>query len=213
MTKIIIRLINICHEFAQTHDTLCVCTHTVCVMTLYKLMTHYAMTSCKFMTHMSVFFIQNQAHISICAFNCKLKVGMGTIFCENLIAVSFILMEILTRQFRHEFVGLVSRHENVGYERLCVCVRACLCTCVFLCAPQYEKSHFIVTFTPREENDVVGMIQIYEAHRVELQDFGQQISDAFMKNTKLILLPATGISESDNSHQPDDNEDYTMDTS
>ena len=77
---------------------------------------------------------------------------------------------------------------------VCVCVYACLCTCVFLCAPQYEKTNFIVTFTPREENDVVDMIQIYEALHVALQDFGQQIADAFMKNTKLILLPATGIS-------------------
>ena len=53
---------------------------------------------------------------------------MGTIFCENLIAVSFILMEILTRQFRHEFAGLVARHENVGYERLSA--RVCVCGCV-----------------------------------------------------------------------------------
>ena len=65
-----------------------------------------------------------------------------------------------------------------------VCIR--VCARVFLCAPQYKKTYFIVTFAPRNENDVVGMIQIYEARHVELQGFGQQTSDAKSVNKKLL---------------------------
>lgn len=71
------------------------------------------------------------------------------------------------------------------------------------------------------------MIQICKARHVELEDFGQQIANACTTNTTAIgssmdietpmpgsnPIPATEISESDNSQQPEDDEDYNMDIS